>query len=338
MQTTIKKCLFPAAGYGTRFLPATKAIPKEMLPVLTKPLLQYGVEEAIEAGLNTMAIVTGRGKRAIEDHFDVSYELEHQIKDTAKESYLTEIREVITNCTFSYTRQIEMKGLGHAILTGETLIGQEPFAVILADDLCDNEEDGVLAQMVKLYEKYKCSIVAVEEVPLDETNKYGVVDVEEMELSDEVQPRLKPGFQEQDGSKVSSAEEGVTKLEDGIGSKVSSAGEGVAKLENGIGSKVLTLPKERVFKVTNMVEKPDPKDAPSNLAIIGRYILTPDIFDILRETKPGKGGEIQITDALLEQAKQGKVIAYKFQGKRFDCGSVDGFVEATNYFYQKSEN
>ncbi len=320
MQTTIKKCLFPAAGYGTRFLPATKAIPKEMLPVLTKPLLQYGVEEAIEAGLNTMAVVTGRGKRAIEDHFDVSYELEHQIKDTAKESYLTEIREVITNCTFSYTRQIEMKGLGHAILTGETLIGQEPFAVILADDLCDNEEDGVLAQMVKLYEKYKCSIVAVEEVPLDETNKYGVVDVEEMELSDEVQPRLKPGFQEQAGSKVSSAEEGVTKLEDGI------------------GSKVLTLPKERVFKVTNMVEKPDPKDAPSNLAIIGRYILTPDIFDILRETKPGKGGEIQITDALLEQAKQGKVIAYKFQGKRFDCGSVDGFVEATNYFYQKSEN
>jgi len=356
LQTTIKKCLFPAAGYGTRFLPATKAIPKEMLPVLTKPLLQYGVEEAIEAGLNTMAVVTGRGKRAIEDHFDVSYELEHQIKDTAKESYLTEIREVITNCTFSYTRQIEMKGLGHAILTGETLIGQEPFAVILADDLCDNEEDGVLAQMVKLYEKYKCSIVAVEEVPLDETNKYGVVDVEEMELLDEVQPRLKPGFREQDGSKVSSveegvtkledgidskvssAEEGVTKLEDGINSKVSSAGEGVAKLENGIGSKVLTLPKERVFKVTNMVEKPDPKDAPSNLAIIGRYILTPDIFDILRETKPGKGGEIQITDALLEQAKQGKVIAYKFQGKRFDCGSVDGFVEATNYFYQKSEN
>ena len=320
MQTTIKKCLFPAAGYGTRFLPATKAIPKEMLPVLTKPLLQYGVEEAIEAGLNTMAIVTGRGKRAIEDHFDVSYELEHQIKDTAKESYLTEIRKVITNCTFSYTRQIEMKGLGHAILTGETLIGQEPFAVILADDLCDNEEDGVLAQMVKLYEKYKCSIVAVEEVPLDETNKYGVVDVEEMELSDEVQLRLKSGFQEQDGSKASST------------------GEGVVKLEDSIGSKVLTLPKERVFKVTNMVEKPDPKDAPSNLAIIGRYILTPDIFDILRETKPGKGGEIQITDALLEQAKQGKVIAYKFQGKRFDCGSVDGFVEATNYFYQKSEN
>ena len=286
MQTTIRKCLFPAAGYGTRFLPATKAIPKEMLPVLTKPLLQYGVEEALEAGLYTMAIVTGRGKRAIEDHFDISYELEHQIKNTAKENYLTDIRNIITNCTFSYTRQMQMKGLGHAILTGETLIGDEPFAVILADDLCDNAEEGVLSQMVKLYEQHKCSIIAVEEVPREETNKYGVV--------------------------------------------------AVNKVDDCIGSKVLTLPNERVFQVTNMVEKPDTKDAPSNLAIIGRYILTPDIFDILRETKPGKGGEIQITDALLEQAKQGKVIAYKFKGKRFDCGSVDGFVEATNYFYQRA--
>jgi len=270
----IKKCLFPAAGYGTRFLPATKAIPKEMLPVLTKPLLQYGVEEAIEAGISTMAIVTGRGKRAIEDHFDVSYELEHQIKGTTKEAYLTQIRKVIESCTFSYTRQIEMKGLGHAILTGETLIGNEPFAVVLADDLCANEESGVLAQMTKLYEKHKCSIVAVEEVPQQETNKYGVI-----------------------------------------------AGEKLSK---------------DLVRVDTMVEKPDPKDAPSNLAIIGRYILTPDIFDILRKTEPGKGGEIQITDALLEQAKEGRVLAYKFKGRRFDCGSVDGFVEATNYFYQKS--
>jgi len=293
LQTTIRKCLFPAAGYGTRFLPATKAIPKEMLPVLTKPLLQYGVEEAIEAGINTMAIVTGRGKRAIEDHFDISYELEHQIKNTAKESFLTEIRKVITNCTFSYTRQIEMKGLGHAILTGETLIGEEPFAVILADDLCDNVDEGVLAQMVKLYDRYRCSIVAVEEVPLEETNKYGVVAVKKMDVSSEV--------------------------------------------DNLIQSNASALPKEMLFQVTDMVEKPDPKDAPSNLAIIGRYILTPDIFAILRETKPGKGGEIQITDALLKQAKQGKVIAYKFKGKRFDCGSVEGFVAATNYFYKKSE-
>lgn len=271
----IKKCLFPAAGYGTRFLPATKATPKEMLPVLTKPLIQYGVEEAIEAGIDTMAIVTGRGKRAIEDHFDISYELEHQIKGTSKEHYLTEIRDVITNCTFSYTRQIEMKGLGHAILTGgETLIGPEPFAVILADDLCDAKV-GVLSQMVKLYEKYRCSIVAIEEVPKDETYKYGVIE----------------GKQIEDG----------------------------------------------VFMISNMVEKPDPKDAPSNLAIIGRYILTPDIYDIIKRTPAGKGGELQITDALLTQAQEGMVLGYKFKGQRFDCGSIDGFVEATNYFYNKDK-
>ncbi len=271
--TKIRKCLFPAAGYGTRFLPATKAIPKEMLPILTKPLLQYGVEEAREAGINTMAIVTGRGKRAIEDHFDRSYELEHQINGTPKELLMKEIRDIVKNCTITYTRQVEMKGLGHAILTGETLIGDEPFAVVLADDLCDNDGESVLTQMVKLFDKYRCSIVAVEEIPLEDANKYGVI---------------------------------AGNVED-----------------------------ERVIRVTDMVEKPEPKDAPSNLAIIGRYILTPDIFDIIRETKPGKGGEIQITDALLEQAKQGRVIAYKFNGKRFDCGSVDGFVEATNYFYNK---
>lgn len=270
---TIRKCLFPAAGYGTRFLPATKAIPKEMLPVLTKPLLQYGVEEALAANINTIAIVTGRGKRAIEDHFDISYELEHQIKGTSKEHYLTEIRSLITQCTFSYTRQVEMKGLGHAILSGETLIGHEPFAVVLADDLCDGNSEGVLAQMVSLYEKHGCSVVAIEEVPREQTYKYGVIAGEEIE--------------------------------------------------------------EGVYRVSDMVEKPDPKDAPSNLAIIGRYILTPDIFDIIRDTKPGKGGEVQITDAILEQAKQGRVLAYKFKGKRFDCGSVDGFVEATNYFYAK---
>ncbi|MDA3909192.1 MAG: UTP--glucose-1-phosphate uridylyltransferase GalU [Sulfurimonas sp.] len=271
----IRKCLFPAAGYGTRFLPATKAIPKEMLPVLTKPLLQYGVEEAISAEIDTMAIVTGRGKRAIEDHFDISYELEHQIKDTAKEHYLTEIRKVINNCTFSYTRQIKMKGLGHAIACGETLIGNEPFAVILADDLCDNDGDSVLSQMIKLFEKYKCSIVAVEEIPPEHSNRYGVI-----------------------------------------------AGDTI---------------EDNVIRVTDMVEKPEPKDAPSNLAIIGRYILTPDIFDIIKDTKAGRGGEIQITDALLTQAKKGGVIAYKFKGKRFDCGSVDGFVEATNYFYNKQK-
>ena len=269
----IKKCLFPAAGYGTRFLPATKATPKEMLPVLTKPLIQYGVEEALAAGMDTMAIVTGRGKRAIEDHFDISFELENQIKGTSKEHYLTEIRAVITKCTFSYTRQIEMKGLGHAILCGETLIGDQPFAVVLADDLCDSASKGVLSQMVELYKKYHCSIVAIEEIPKEDTNKYGVIAGNEIE----------PG----------------------------------------------------IFMVKDMVEKPEPDVAPSNLAIIGRYILTPDIFDIIRETKPGKGGEIQITDALLAQAKKGMVLAFKFEGQRFDCGSIDGFVKATNYFYDK---
>jgi UTP--glucose-1-phosphate uridylyltransferase len=272
----INKCLFPAAGYGTRFLPATKAIPKEMLPVLTKPLLQYGVEEALEAGMDTMAIVTGRGKRAIEDHFDRSYELEHQIDGTSKESLMREIRSIVNNYTFSYTRQVEMKGLGHAILTGQTLIGDEPFAVILADDLCDNNGESVLSQMIKLYEKYPDScIVAIEEIPKEHTNKYGVISGVEIE--------------------------------------------------------------ENLFKVDNMIEKPEPQDAPSNLAIIGRYILNPEIFDIIKTTKPGKGGEIQITDALLTLAKQGKVLAYKFSGKRFDCGSVDGFVEATNYFYNKQK-
>ncbi len=267
----IKKCLFPAAGYGTRFLPVTKSMPKEMLPLVDKPLIQHGVEEAMAAGITGMAIVTGRGKRALEDHFDINYELEHQIAGTGKEAALAEIRELIANCTFSYTRQIEMKGLGHAILTGEILIGNETFAVVLADDYCVAEGDGVLLQMVNLYKKYQCSIVAIEEVPKEDTHKYGIID-------------------------------GV-------------------------------LEEDRVYRVNAMVEKPDPADAPTNFAIIGRYILTPDIFDLIRTTPPGKNGEIQITDAIMRQAEQGNVIAYQFQGKRFDCGSVSGFIEATNYNY-----
>jgi len=269
----IKRCLFPAAGYGTRFLPATKAMPKEMLPILTKPLIQYGVEEAYEAGCNIMATITGRGKRAITDHFDISYELEHQIKGTDKEGLLTEIRTLMENCTFTYTRQNEMKGLGDAIYKGKVLVGDSaPFAVVLADDLCVNEDgDGVMTQMVKLYEKYKCSIVAIMEVPKDQVYKYGVISGKEIEKD--------------------------------------------------------------IFMLDDMVEKPDNDKAPSNLAIIGRYILTPDIFKIIENTKPGKNGELQITDALLTQAKNGMVLGYKFKGKRFDCGSMDGFVEATNYFY-----
>lgn len=269
----IKRCLFPAAGYGTRFLPATKAMPKEMLPILTKPLIQYGVEEANEAGCDIMAIITGRGKRAITDHFDISYELEHQIQGTDKEGLLTEIRALMDSCTFSYTRQNEMRGLGDAIYKGKVLVGESaPFGVILADDLCVNEGgDGVLKQMVKLYEKYRCSIVAIMEVPQDQVHKYGVIAGREIE--------------------------------------------------------------EGIFMVDDMVEKPENDKAPSNLAIIGRYILTPDIFKIIENTKPGKNGELQITDALLTQAKNGMVLGYKFKGKRFDCGSLDGFVEATNYFY-----
>lgn len=269
----IKKCLFPAAGYGTRFLPATKAMPKEMLPVVNKPLIQYGVEEALEAGLKEIAVVTGRNKRAIEDHFDISYEMEQQILGTDKEEYLTGIRHLIDSCTFSYTRQIQMKGLGHAVLTGRTLIGDEAFAVVLADDLCINTEgDGVLQQMIKLYKQFRCSIVAIQEVPMADTAKYGVID----------------------GEMIS----------------------------------------DNIYRVKSMVEKPNPEDAPSNLAIIGRYILTPDIFDLIEKTEPGKGGEIQITDALMKQAQDGCVIAYKFKGQRFDCGSVEGYIEATNFCYQ----
>lgn len=275
-KTMISKCLFPVAGYGTRFLPATKSMPKEMLPVVNKPLVQYGVEEAVEAGLTDIAFVTGRGKRSIEDHFDTSYELEHQIEGTGKEEYLEGIRSIIDGCNFTYTRQIEMNGLGDAILTGEKIIGDQAFGVILADDLCIEQEEGVMAQMVKLYRQFRCSIVAIEEVPMDSISSYGVI-----------------------------------------------AGEEI---------------KEGLFQVTDMVEKPSPEDAPSNLAIIGRYILTPDIFDVLRNTPPGRNNEVQITDALLTQAKEGCVMGYKFKGRRFDCGSVGGFVEATQYCYENFYN
>jgi len=267
----ITKCLFPVAGYGTRFLPATKSMPKEMLPVVNKPLVQYGVEEAIAAGLTEVGFVTGRGKRSIADHFDLSYELEHQIAGSSKEQYLSSIREVMATGSFSFTRQSEMKGLGDAILNGRRLIGNQPFGVVLSDDLCVADE-GVLTQMVKLYKQFRCSIVAVQEVPEEDISKFGVI--------------------------------GGKQIKDGL------------------------------FQVNEMVEKPDPKDAPSNLAIIGRYILTPDIFDIIENTPPGKNDEIQLTDALMQQAQDGCVLAYRFKGNRFDCGSVAGFVEATNYVYE----
>ena len=277
----IRKCLFPVAGYGTRFLPATKSMPKEMLPVVNKPLVQYGVEEADQAGLTTIGFVTGRGKRAIADHFDISYELEHQIQGTSKEPLLSSIRDLIEKNDFAFTRQNHMMGLGHAILSGRNLMGDEPFGVVLADDLCVAGEDGegVLSQMVKIYNQFRCSVVAIQEVPEDQVHKYGVI-----------------------------------------------AGEDMG---NGL------------FRVTDMVEKPAKEDAPSNLAIIGRYILTPDIFDKIEQTEPGKNGEVQITDALMKQAQEGCVMAYKFRGQRFDCGSIEGFVDATNHVFEnlyKKEN
>lgn len=269
----ITKCLFPVAGYGTRFLPATKSMPKEMLPVVNKPLVQYGVEEAIEAGMLNCALVTGRGKRAIADHFDISYELEHQIAGSSKEQYLRGIRDVIDRGVFTMVRQRAMLGLGHAILTGEPLIGDQPFGVVLSDDLCLNDRGpGVLAQMAALYEEFQCSIVAVQEVPMADIEQYGVV----------------AGTAERDG----------------------------------------------LTRVTAMVEKPPPEEAPSNLAVIGRYILTPDIFDIIRSTPPGRNGEVQLTDALQVQASEGRVLAYRFQGRRFDCGSVPGFVAATQHVFE----
>ncbi|HEF5378132.1 TPA: UTP--glucose-1-phosphate uridylyltransferase GalU [Campylobacter jejuni] len=272
----LQTCIFPAAGYGTRFLPATKTLPKEMLPILTKPLIHYGVDEALEAGMENMGFVTGRGKRALEDYFDISYELEHQISGTKKEYLLDEIRSLINRCTFTFTRQNQMKGLGDAVLKGRPLVGDEAFGVILADDLCVNEEGlNVMAQMVKIYEKYRCTIIAVMEVPKEQVSNYGVIS---------------GNFAE-----------------------------------------------DNLIMVNSMIEKPSPDEAPSNLAIIGRYILTPDIFGILENTQAGKNSEIQLTDALLTQATNGMVLAYKFQGKRFDCGSVEGFVEATNYFYEKSK-
>ena len=246
-----------------------------MLPILNKPLLQYGVEEALSAGISNMAIVTGRGKRSIEDHFDNAYELEAQLKGTPKEQHLKEIQKIIEESTFTYIRQQKMLGLGHAILSGQPLIGQESFAVILADDLCDHSNQCVISQMISIYSKYKCPIIAIEEVPLDQTNKYGIIKGDLIDNSNDI------------------------------------------------------------YKVTEMVEKPDKLNAPSNFAIIGRYILTPEIFDILKTIKPDKNHEIQLTDALLHQAKKGNVLAYKFKGNRFDCGDVEGFVRATNYYAKK---
>ena len=269
----LKKCLFLVAGLGTRFLPATKAMPKEMMPILDKPLVQYGVEEALVAGLSEICFVTGRNKRAIEDHFDDNVELDFHVKDTARDDALSEIRELMGKCTFSYTRQAQMLGPGHAVKLGQILTGNQPFGVVLSDDLCFGEERNVLRQLLDVYEEYRCSVVAVQEVPLELSDRYGIV-----------------------------------------------AGEFI---------------EERVVDVSSLVEKPAPSEAPTNLGIVGRYILTPDIYEALAAIEPGVSGEYQLTDAIDVLAKEQRVVACRFNGKRFDCGSLDGFVAATNYCYRK---
>jgi len=264
----ITKVVFPVAGLGTRFLPATKANPKEMLPVVDKPLIQYAVEEAVRAGINELIFVTSSSKRAIEDHFDKNYELESELEKKGKQDLLKILRSIVPEGVSAvYIRQPEALGLGHAVLCAKKVVGDEPFAVILADDLIDDDAAGVTAQMAEIFEQRGCSILGVEEVPRDETRKYGIVKA------------------------------GAT---DG-----------------------------RVAEVSQIVEKPKPESAPSNLAVVGRYILTPRIFSLLETTGRGAGGEIQLTDAIAALLKEEKVLAYQFHGKRYDCGSKLGYLQAT---------
>jgi UTP--glucose-1-phosphate uridylyltransferase len=264
----IGKAVFPVAGLGTRFLPATKASPKEMLPVVDKPLIQYAAEEAEAGGATQLVFVTGRHKRSIEDHFDKAYELESELASAGKQKLLEIVQTILpshVNCI--YVRQAEALGLGHAVLCAKPVVGNEPFAILLADDLIRNDYKGVVEQMAEVYERTGASVLSVEEVPPGETNKYGIVETEE-------QP---------DGS----------------------------------------------LRVISIVEKPAPEVAPSNLAVVGRYLLTPKIFDMLEQTTPGAGGEIQLTDAIAALLKEETVIAYPFEGKRYDCGSKEGYLEAT---------
>ncbi len=265
----IKKAIFPAAGLGTRFLPATKSSPKEMLPLVDKPIIQYVVEEAIASGIQDVIIVTGRGKRAIEDHFDKSWELEYELERKGKHDLLKKAREIADMVSVFYVRQKEPLGLGHAILTARNLIDNQPFAVLLGDDIVHSETP-CLKQLVDVYNKYKCSVLAVEQVSKDQIHSYGVIEGRHVE--------------------------------------------------------------DNVFRVLNLVEKPKPEDAPSDLAIIGRYILTPEIFDALEKTEPDKGGEIQLTNALKILKEQQAIYACQFEGKRYDTGDKLGFLKATVEF------
>ena len=274
MPSNVRKAVFPAAGLGTRFLPATKASPKEMLPLVDKPLIQYVVEEAVASGIESVIIVTGRGKASIEDHFDVSFELEKLLEDRGKTEELKAMRAISEMAGVSYVRQQEALGLGHAVLQARDLVGDEPFAVMLSDDIIDSETPA-LRQLLDVHEKYNAPVVAVFEVEGEAISRFGVIDGEEVE--------------------------------------------------------------ESIYKIKDMVEKPAFKDAPSNLAIIGRYVLTPDIFDEIEKTTPGAIGEIQITDAMRSLLKKRPFYAVRFKGTRYDAGDKLGFLIATVEFALKHE-
>jgi UTP--glucose-1-phosphate uridylyltransferase len=270
----VKKAIIPAAGLGTRFLPATKAQPKEMLPIVDKPTIQYIVEEAINSGIEEILIVTGRNKRAIEDHFDRSVELELELKKKGNEVLLKQVRDISNLVDIHYVRQKEAKGLGHAIYCARTFVGNEPFAVLLGDDVVDAKVP-CLKQLINVYESYSRTVLGVQEVSPEDVDKYGIVDFESVS--------------------------------------------------------------DRLYKVKDLVEKPPKEKAPSNVAILGRYIITPEIFGILEKTKPGSGGEIQLTDALKSLGKVQQIFAYNFEGKRYDIGSKLGFLQATVEFALKRD-
>ena len=276
MENKIRKAIIPAAGLGTRFLPATKEQPKEMLPILDKPTLQYIIEECVASGIEEILIITGRNKKSIEDHFDRSVELEMELEKSGKEEMLKMVREISDMVNIHFIRQKEPRGLGHAILCAKTFVGNEQFAVLLGDDVVYNDNKPCLKQLIDCYEEYKTSVLGVQTVEPQDVNKYGIV--------------------------------GGLHIED------------------------------RVYKVKNLIEKPAVEEAPSNVAILGRYIITPKIFEILENTKPGKGNEIQLTDALLELIKHEAMYAYDFEGRRYDVGDKLGFLQATvEYALRKEE-
>ncbi|MBZ5575328.1 MAG: UTP--glucose-1-phosphate uridylyltransferase GalU [Acidobacteriia bacterium] len=271
MPAKVRKAVFPAAGLGTRFLPATKSLPKEMLPVVDKPIIQYGVEEALHSGIQNIIIVTGRGKSAIEDHFDVSFELEDLLEKRAKKDLLAIVRNISDMINVAYIRQKEALGLGHAVLRAMELVGQEPFAVVLADDVIDAETP-CLRQLLDVYSFFSAPVLAVMEVPRENISAYGCIDAEPVTHNNT---------------------------------------------------------NDRVFRIRDLVEKPKASEAPSNLAIIGRYVITPDIFDSLQSINPGSGGEIQLTDALKHLLRSRPIYAYRFDGTRYDAGDKLGFLKAT---------